>query len=253
MGLVFRRYRYSDDLENASTAPDLVGVVPDVRTREPETDPAWRRAIHRIRVELQLSGATRRRGQIVALTGAGAAHGSSTISIGLAESFEEARMKTVLVDADLVDNGITARLQLAQQPGLREALVGGASPTQAVHGARGNLDVLPSGTSLAVTDERVSREPLQEILQRLQEDHDLVLVDIGPLRDRMTARLVAAVSDRVLYVVDAGTAASAVDVDFAELHRLAPRRAGVVLNRASRHDPWLAFQEPFKAAQEQRP
>ncbi|MEM9589255.1 MAG: cellulose synthase operon protein YhjQ/BcsQ, partial [Planctomycetota bacterium] len=250
LGLGLKRYRYSDDLEDSSTTPPLLGVVPESDDEVMENDAGWQRAIHQMRVDMQVADAGRPGGQIVAVMGAGADHGASSIAMGLARSFASTGMRTALVDADLVDCGITYHLGLTRSRGFREAIVDGKLDPLQLGDARDSLEVLPSGTVLSVMDDRVARSPLERILRRMRERYDLVIIDVGSFSDRFVARLVAAIADQVLYVVNANTPASNVDADFSNLERIAPHRIRTVLNRALSDDPRLAFQQPFQNSKE---
>ena len=66
-----------------------------------------------------------------------------------------------------------------------------------------------------------------------------MILDLGPLPDRLTARLGISLADQVLCVVPAGETAQCVEQTLFQVNRLAPHRGLVVFNVASALDPML--------------
>jgi hypothetical protein len=238
-GFVFRRYRYTDDLSAGRPEADLVGVLPVVREGQPDRDPAFARAIHRLRINLQLKSRHHRGGQIIVVTGPRRGAGSSTTALALAGAFNQARQQTVLVDADFTEAQLTTRLGLTGVAGVREALLDGHLNGQLPEGPTGVLRTLPLGAADHFSDEHVSHRPLADLCQQLRSRCDQVIVDVGPLSERLVARLAAALADQVLFVVPAGEAAGTVDPVLDELARLAPGRVHSILNSAAADDPLI--------------
>ena len=101
------------------------------------------------------------------------------------------------------------------------------------------LRTLPLGKSDVLSDTRVARRQFAHLLQQLRSQSDLVIVDLGPLSQRLVARMGSAIADRVLFVVPSGAPAGVVNPALADLDRLAPNRALTILNFARPGDPRL--------------
>lgn len=235
-GLVFRRYRYSDEL---SSSVPVLGALPASSSEFPEVEVHFLRAIQHLRVELQLLSGATPGGQILAVTGAGRGSGCTTVAIALAKAFSEATMKTILVDADFNNPQITERLEAIHSPGVREALLEGKLTAPLKEAAVGELRTLPIGARQQLSDAHVSHRPLAMLLHQLRSLCDLVILDLGPLPERLTARLGVALADQVLCVVPAGELPSFVEPSLKDLNRLAPYRAWTVFNGALSSDPLL--------------
>ena len=111
---VVRRYRFSDEMDNLAAFGRSAGVIPRLTDSSDIQVQEFSRAIDRMRTDLQLTAPVTRKGIVIAVTGLHAGAGASTIALSLAQSFAKARMRTAIVDADLVDRTISARLGLDQ-------------------------------------------------------------------------------------------------------------------------------------------
>ena len=235
-GLAFRRYRFSDDI---SSKQEVIGALPRCPEKTPEAEEVFQRAIQRLRVELQLRASSSPGGSVLAITGIRQGAGCTTVAIALAQAFSEATVQTVLVDADFRDSEITRRLGLEEVDGVREALLDGHLNSQLKEATVGELRTLPLGSKQQLSDSHVSHRPLSVLLQQLKSRCDLVILDLGPLTDRLTARLGTSLADQVLCVVPAEEAAQVVEQTLSDVNRLAPHRSLVVFNGASALDPLL--------------
>ncbi|MBS0262445.1 MAG: hypothetical protein JSS02_10885 [Planctomycetes bacterium] len=247
-GLVFRRYRYSDELTAGHSEVKMIGILPEVQAEFPENEPLFERAIQSLRINLQLEVQSLHGSHVLAVTGPRRGSGSSTTALALAQAFARARLRTVLVDADFTDAQLTARLGLVGADGVREALIDGYLNGQLPEQPVGTLRTLPLGKAADLSDSHVSRRPLAHLIHELRGRCDQVVIDFGPLTERLVARLGVTLADQVLFVVPAGDDAKDVDPALAELLRLAPRRAYSLLNRAANDDPGIATVPPAYAS-----
>ncbi|MDB5387599.1 MAG: hypothetical protein JWM11_3245 [Planctomycetaceae bacterium] len=238
-GLLLGGYRFSDDLSEGQPNFPMVGVLPAIVKDEPEDDAGFQRAIYRLGVDLQLLLDMKPGGKILAVTGTSGGSGTSTVALALARAFTNSRLKTVLVDADFTDGALTSQLGLTGSAGLRECLLNGSLGGQLVDSDASLLRTLPLGNSNVVSDSHIARRQFAHLLQQLRSQCDLVIVDLGPLTDRLVARMGSAIADRVLFVVPAGAKTGLVNPALADLERLAPHRALTILNFAVPSDPRL--------------
>lgn len=240
LGLAFRVYRYSDELGSLPSAPPLISVLPAVSGSKLASDKALARGVHgirKIRNELQLASPHRTGGHVIAVTSTRSGSGASTVALALSKSFAEARLPTVIVDADLVESSLSTELDLGSRPGLREALLSDRLNGEVVTTTVDNLSALPAGEADNVTDQSVSRQPLANLMNRLRQQFEAIIVDVGSFDQRLVAPVCAALSDHVVVVVRSGEKAGTVKSVVAELQRIAPAKALLTLNHAKSSDP----------------
>ncbi len=238
-GLLFGGYRFSDDLSEGQPGIPMVGVLPVMANAQSENNPDFQRAIYRLSVDLQLLLDATPGGKVLAVTGTGGGSGSSTVALALARAFTNSRLNTILVDADFTDGSLTSLLGLQGIAGLRESLLDGNLGSLSVDGDASLLRTLPLGNNQVLTDSHIARRQFAHLLHQLRSQSDLVIVDLGPLTERLVARLGSALADRVLLVVPAGATTGIVHPAISELERLAPQRALTILNFAVPGDPRL--------------
>jgi Mrp family chromosome partitioning ATPase/uncharacterized protein involved in exopolysaccharide biosynthesis len=236
---IVRRYRFSDEMDGLAAFGRPAGALPMYGEPDDALRRSYRRAIDRMRIDLQLSGPMTRSGIVIAVTGLRAKAGVSTVALSLAESFAKSRIRTVVVDADLVERRLSQTLGLVHAPGLTEAL-GKKSLNGEVHVTPHEyLSAIPAGVTSDFTDENLARGPLTTFLDQLRTGHDVSILDVGPFGERLVARLAAALSDQSLLVVPAGCDGGEAESAASALSRLAPQRVSFVFNFARVGDPGL--------------
>lgn len=131
--------------------------------------------------------------------------GRSAICINLAALFEAAGIKTLLVDADLRDRGLTQCLAPDARLGLVEALREGAADTL-VYERKTKTHLLPIGGGAAMPNsaDRLGSPAMQALLSDLTEKFSTILVDLPALQRVGDARAVAPLLDGCLLVVRHG-------------------------------------------------
>ena len=239
-GFLQRKYRFSDDLGESRLDYRLIGTIPASKLESPESDPHVVHAAQKMRVDLQLTLPPSRAGQVIGVLGASAGSGTSMIARSLAEAFAEAGVQTILVDSDFTDSGISRDLGFTDAPGVREILHDGDVTDRLKATVQSNLQVLPIGCERQIRDAQVSHRPMAALMKQLRTICDLAIIDLGPLPDRLVARLGGALADHVLCVVSAGESMGHVNPVLDDLLTIAPERASTVWNRAVSSDPAIA-------------
>ncbi len=135
----------------------------------------------------------------IMITSAVDAEGKSTTVANLAVALARAGRRVVLVDADLTHPHLHRLFNLDQQPGLTEVELGetllvealrpigliedssGADDSSRRTEHAGSLEVLPAGTALQDPDELGFDKAVGSIIQRVQDQADIVLVDAPPV------------------------------------------------------------------------
>jgi Mrp family chromosome partitioning ATPase len=244
MSLFDRRCRFSDELGEIHPRADVAGVLPNC---DADSD-RFARSVHGLRNLLQLTSKQGDSGALIMVTGASAGAGSSRIGLELGKSFSEQRFATIVVDADLAQSDLTDRLELSDKPGLREALLGSASVREMSIEGSEKFSALPAGLQAEVGDSSVSLKDFDRVFEELRNQFEVVIVDAGPITERLGAALLAALADRVLLVSRAGGSSRDVRRALDVLERSASGRVHVAFNDANPRDPGL-----FARNQAQRP
>jgi uncharacterized protein involved in exopolysaccharide biosynthesis len=229
LGLSERRMRYAETLAPFEHKLPVLQV-----SAADDSDP---HAADRLRNELQLQPLKRPRlvGKAPVIAVARGDHGdTSEFSRSLAESYARARMKTLLIEADLgcTDDG-------QAQPGWSDVLTGETVQPVAVAETSG-LWFLPAGTTGQLQDSAVSAPMVRAALERYLRDFDAIIVSGGSLRDRLASQFVLSASD--VGVLSLRPSDSKAEI-LKQIDRFVslPRNGSVAaLRNALPGDPWLA-------------
>lgn len=236
LGIVRSRYRYVSDLEDETSAPPVLGLVPEVEKGRIEGDEAAQAGVHQIRSLLESSshaGGAR----IFVITSATAAEGKSTLAAALSASMAQAGRQTLLIDADLVGRGVTGRLAAQSLPGLSDRVLH-AHDNAEIHEVEGrpNLDLMPAGVASGFNPEQLSGRAMADLLAPLRTRYESIVIDTGPILGSLEANAVVPLADHVVLVVSRGQNTRLVKVAVDRLRRFQAGRIGLVFNRAARAD-----------------
>ncbi len=140
--------------------------------------------------------------KVVMVTSALAQEGKTTIAAQLALSLARAGRRTVLVDGDLRRPRVHRIFDRRLAPGLSEWLRGEANLTEVVQPTEFDLlHAVTAGHGDAAALERIAQGNIEELLARLREGSDLVIVDSSPLLTTADALILARRADGVLLSV----------------------------------------------------
>lgn len=235
IGLIDRRFRYSDQAGDRLGGARMLGILPELPTTadDPEQAAAAVHCVHHIRSMLQLADPMRK---VYAITSPTAGDGKTSLALSLAMSFTAAGSRTLLVDFDLIGHGLTSRLGMSRERGIGHALAAnnpaiGAEPTSVP-----GLSLVASGREDAACASRVSREALAGLIARLREEFDIVIIDTGPILGSLEANLATSIADAVVMVVGRGQHSADAQSAIRHLNQLGARLAGIVFNRAHSMD-----------------
>ena len=172
-------------------------------------------------------------GQVIAVGSLNPKEGRTTVAANLAQLAALEGHRTLLIDADVLNPGLSAALAIREGPGLADVLTDGASLDEVVVTLPvSGLDVLPSmppsGMTTLPNAVRMSR-----LLAEARATYDVVVVDSQPLGLSSDIKSVLASLDAVVIVADWGrTRREALEQYVANEPELAQKVAGIVLNRA---------------------
>lgn len=206
-------------------------LLTDKSTRSP-----WAESFRQLRTHV-LFAHSKNPSKAVVITSAVPGEGKTCAAINLGLSLAQAGQRVVVVDADLRRSKMGEYLGLKQNAGLTTA-VAGRMPLDVLlqpYGGNG-LSILTSGQLPPNPSELLASPAMVELLQQLEQTHDVVIIDTPPLLSVTDASVLAQRVGAVVLIVGSGEVKEA-DVQKA-LHYLSLVQAkviGVVLNRTSPH------------------
>ncbi len=143
--------------------------------------------------------------QVVALSSSAPQEGKSTTSSNLAIVMAQMGKKTLLVDADLRRPVQHAVYQLTREPGLTNLLFERATFEEAIRPTEvPNLFVLPCGIIPPNPSELLGSQRMIQLIERLRQEFDFVLLDTPPVVAVTDALLLGHVADATIIVARAG-------------------------------------------------
>jgi capsular exopolysaccharide synthesis family protein len=211
-----RAIRTREDVERAFGV-SVIGQVPFVRLRRgarggvtsTESGPVAE-AFRALRANLQYLG-VRRPLQTLLVTSAAPEQGKTTITANLAVAIARSGASVAVVEGDLRRPRLDEAFGVDAGPGLTNVLVGAAEldaairpasvPGDASGGGAGEIALLPSGPLPPNPAELLSSFQMREVLDRLSQRYDYVLIDSPPLLAVADALELARMVDGVVLAV----------------------------------------------------
>ena len=232
----------TSDVEGRLGVPAL-GVLQKIRTARKkgfvselaffnDTQSTFAEAVRSVRTSVLMSALDDAH-KIVVITSSVPEEGKTTLSFNLACALGQVK-KVLLIDGDLRRPKI-ARLvgREPSQPGLADLVAGQAQVSQCVFfDNRSGIHILPAGTVPPNPLELLSSRRFDDVITKLKEAFDIVIVDSAPLQLVSDAQVLSQFASAVIYVVKAdSTPYQVAQNGLKKLRRVNARLLGVVLNQ----------------------
>jgi len=230
-----------DTFHNGAEVERVLGVpylghVPEVSKdhdgtlftfENPKSTPA--EAVRGIRTVLQ---GTYPMANVMLVTSAAVSEGKSSTVTRLGVAYAKLGRRVVLIDADLRRPRLHRIFGIENDAGLTEALHEGMDPLKLVRSTSvPDLCVLTSGARTDRPNELLASAQVREVIDRVREDFDVVLLDTPPTLMVSDALVLSRVVDGVIVVVRAHTHTRALTrLSIDRLKSLDARIFGIVLN-----------------------
>lgn len=232
------RVRGEVDLRKVTDSPLLGGISFDVKAvKHPlltQAVPQSPRAesFRQLRTNLQFANISGR-AKTVLITSSLPGEGKSTTAVNLAIALGQAGQSVCLVDADLRRPMVSDYLGLDRNAGLTTALVGVADVNDLLqHWGDDNLYVLASGQIPPNPSELLGSEEMRELILRLEQAFDTVIVDAPPLLPVTDAAVLSQHVGGVVVVVGSSKLKQQdLQKSLSALEMVGANLLGVVLNR----------------------
>jgi capsular exopolysaccharide synthesis family protein len=238
--LVWRKYRYSDETEAdiAQSAP-LLGILPELKKAETDGERPMSAAhsVHQIRVSLQSQAAGLRHdgSRTYLVTSATAGEGKTTIATSLGLSFAAARLRTLVIDADLVGRHMTDAMNARDLQGLNEALAAGTIRGRVRKTAAG-LYVMTAGKASGPDACSVAPSAVRSLLEECRTHFNVIIIDSGPILGSLEAAILAQEVDGVVLTISRGQQRELVQKAMQRVRSLGGLVVGFIFNRAKPQD-----------------
>ena len=207
------------------------GAVPIERYIAAQPISAYAEAIRTLKVGLQLSNVDKPLKALM-ITSSQPNEGKTTVAANLAQYTARSGLRTLLIDADLRNPSLSARLAQRSGQGMVDVLARKQSIEQAILHDDCGADFLPSAQIPSRAAEILGSKGMEEILIWACKAYDLVLIDTAPVSHIVDTRVLAQLVDGILLVIEWDhTRRDAVEAAIKALRIQPDRIAGAVLNK----------------------
>ncbi len=189
-------------------------------------------ALRTLRTSLSLLNLNKEK-QVIMVTSSVPKEGKTTVSINLSFAFGQLK-KTVLIDADLRRPSIGNQFSIpTYQPGVANLIMQTHNLDECLNrDEESGVDVIVAGTVPSNPQELLASKGFTELINKLKEKYDFVVIDTAPTQAVSDSMIVAEQADSTVYVVRAdATSDKLINNGLSRLIEVGHRIDGVVLNQ----------------------
>lgn len=173
----------------------------------------------------------------IVVTSSIAGEGKSMTSCNLALSFAQENKKVLLIDCDLRKPSIHKKFRISNLKGLSNTLVGKIEIENAEYRYNNYLTILTSGPIPPNPSEMLGSNQLKNLVEKLKERYDVIILDSAPLQAVTDAQLLSANADGTILVVEAEKTKKDDIVSAKELlNKVDANILGLVLNKSKNRE-----------------
>lgn len=216
-------------IEKMSKRDSAVGLV----VNQPKPNQGALESYRKIRSSIMFLQAVREI-NVIQVTSPVQGNGKTTVAGNLAVAFAQQGQSTLLIDADMRRPEVHRRfLVTGLDDGLSSVLAEGMPFSGSVRlDAVTGVSLIPAGKKPPNPSELLGSEGFQQVCKSARSDFGIALIDTPPLLPVTDGRLVAALVDTVILVIDPSSNSKREMIDSVEfLKQSGAHIAGVVLNR----------------------
>ncbi|MDB5280382.1 MAG: capsular exopolysaccharide family [Ferruginibacter sp.] len=197
---------YRSEIETLTEVP-VIGEISKSKSKQPIVVQKGVRTViaeefRKVRVSLLSLGINADHKKIL-VTSNISGEGKSFIAANLAHSIALTGKKVILLDLDLHNPGLGRIINIREQPGVSEYLMGKASLDSIIHAVPDNnhLFYIPCGELEQDASELLENGKIGELISRLDENFDMIVIDTAPVVLITDAYLLSSLCDATLFVV----------------------------------------------------
>lgn len=143
--------------------------------------------------------------KVVQVTSTLASEGKTTLVGNMAVLLAQRNYKVLVLDLDLRKPKIHHSFQLPNDVGITNYLHGSVSLDQVLKKTTFGVDVIVSGDKTNVVANLLQSEKLQELINKLKNEYDYILIDTPPVKVNSDALMISKLSDGIVYVIGYNT------------------------------------------------
>lgn len=175
--------------------------------------------------------------KVLGITSALPNEGKSTISEALAQTLAQSGCRTLLIDGDIRNPSLTARLTPAAQLGLIHVVVGQADWKDVVWiDPQTNLHFLPCAVTsrFSNSSDLLASQQMEHLFQQLRQHYDRIVLDLSPLAPVVDVRATGGLANSYILVIEwAKSKVDIVERVLSETPIVRERMLGTVLNKVN--------------------
>ncbi|MFN4313785.1 MAG: GumC family protein [Chitinophagaceae bacterium] len=201
-----RKVMYRHEIEGLTNAP-IIGEISLEKSKDPLVIQEGKRTFiaeqfRRMRTSIGYVGGSSGKKRIL-VTSTIPGEGKSFIALNLAQSIALTGKKVVLLELDLANPSLSAKLNAHYETGASDYLQGEVEPEEVIRrtAVNDNLFFLPAGTLPENPSELLMSERTKELLKYLDDVFDVVVIDSAPASMLSDAYVLSPQCDLTLYVV----------------------------------------------------
>ncbi len=234
-------FKSSTEVESRLGVP-VIGMLPNIFEKDSDVAPpmqfmlapksAFAESIRTLRTGVLLSMPDHQRKSIL-VTSTVPSEGKTTIAMNLAHSLSHLG-STILVEADLRRPMVNKNIGETNKHGLTSLISGESTYAESIFKDKSSskLHILSSGVVPANPLELLSSEKFDNILKKLKEKYQFVVIDCAPVMAVSDALVLSQTVDGVLFVIKhEATPSQLVETAVKRLKRASAKIIGVSLNR----------------------
>ncbi len=234
--------RTTASAEQRSSASDSQGKVAtyNVRMDRYVVDAPLSRFAETIRsVKIAIDGVRSggARSKVIGVISAAPGEGKTTVALNLAQSIAKSGSRTLIIDFDMRTCALSSRVGAIEGPGLLQAI---ADPTKLAScfliDKETGLYILPSVQTGSSADSAgaISSHAMLNILGKLKQLFDYIILDVAPVVPVVDARAIAHLVDGFVFVVGWRATNRKMVQEAISFERIRSRIVGAVLNQVDR-------------------
>ena len=180
------------------------------------------------------------------LTSTRPAEGKTTSAIAIASSIARLGKKVLILDGDMRNPSIHRRFGFENEKGLSNYLAGEQDYASFIRGSELGISVMGAGPPPPNPSDLLSGDRLRELVGKLHERFDTVVIDAPPVLGISDAPLIAQNVEEVLFVVEAGGAKiPTIRTSLGRLHDAGADTLGVIVTKLEAGDPEYTYQYAY--------
>jgi len=171
---------------------------------------------------------------VMFVTSARPDEGKTTVAMNMANTFAQAGMRVLLIDADLRNPSLNHLLGVKNQDsGLAAYLAGDVGLEGLIQASTvNNLDIILAGTPPQNPSELLASQKMEVLLQLGTQHHDVVILDGPPVLGLADAMILSSLANMTVLVVQSGeTRIPTINNSLKRLYDAGANMTGILLNR----------------------